>query len=133
MTHSLTVVGWEPVDLDGIANQLRQEIDALPAGSPPDKLLAAKFLNQQTGVQTYLVVVRGNEDPHTHPDQFERRVSSHLLDKRSAANPRTSGTGNLVRCAGCGLSGGKSILRAFQFVLFNEVMCVSAQTHASFG
>jgi mannose-6-phosphate isomerase-like protein (cupin superfamily) len=68
MTHNFTVVGAEPVDLDEIANQLRKEIDALPAGSPPDKLLAAKFLNQQTGVQAYLVVVRGNEDPHTHPD-----------------------------------------------------------------
>jgi mannose-6-phosphate isomerase-like protein (cupin superfamily) len=68
MTHNFTVAGSEPVDLDDIANQLRKEIDALPAGSPPDKLLAAKFLNQQTGVQTYLVVVRGNEDPHTHPD-----------------------------------------------------------------
>lgn len=68
MTHSFTVVGAEPVDLDELANQLRKEIDALPAGSPPDKLLAAKFLNQQTGFQAFLVVVRGNEDPHTHPD-----------------------------------------------------------------
>ena len=69
MTHHFTVVGAEPADLDDIANQLSKEIDALAtAGSPPDKLLAAKFLNQQTGVQTYLVVVRGNEDPHTHPD-----------------------------------------------------------------
>lgn len=30
--------------------------------------MAPKFLNQQTGVQAFLVVVRGNEDPHTHPD-----------------------------------------------------------------
>jgi mannose-6-phosphate isomerase-like protein (cupin superfamily) len=68
MTYNFTVVGAEPVDLHEIASQLREEIDALPKGSPPDKLLAARFLNQQTGVQTYLVVVRGNEDPHTHPD-----------------------------------------------------------------
>jgi mannose-6-phosphate isomerase-like protein (cupin superfamily) len=68
MSHNFTVVGAETIDLDEIANQLRKEIDALPAGSPPDKLLAAKFLNQQRGVQAYLVVVRGNEDPHTHPD-----------------------------------------------------------------
>jgi mannose-6-phosphate isomerase-like protein (cupin superfamily) len=68
MTHKFIVAGAEPVDLDDIANQLCKQIDALPAGSPPDKLLAAKFLNQQTGVQTYLVVVRGHEDPHTHPD-----------------------------------------------------------------
>lgn len=68
MTHSFTVVGAEPLDLGAIADQLRKQIDALPPGSPPDKLLAAKFLNQQTGVQAYLVVVRGNEDPHTHPD-----------------------------------------------------------------
>ena len=68
MTHNFTVVGWEPADLDNMAKQLRREIDALPVGSPPDKLLAAKFLNQQSGFQAFLVVVRGNEDPHTHPD-----------------------------------------------------------------
>jgi hypothetical protein len=68
MTHNFTVVGAEPVDLDDIANQLSKEIDALPAGSPPDKQLAAKFLSQQIGLQAFLVLVRGNEDPHTHPD-----------------------------------------------------------------
>jgi oxalate decarboxylase/phosphoglucose isomerase-like protein (cupin superfamily) len=68
MTHSFTVAGAEPVDLDVIANQLRQEIDALPPGSPPDKLLKASQLNQETGVGEFLVVVRGNEDPHIHPE-----------------------------------------------------------------
>ena len=67
MSHVFTVAGAEPVDLDQLANELRQEIDALK-GSPPDKLLAAKYLNEQADVQAFLVVVRGNEDPHTHPD-----------------------------------------------------------------
>lgn len=68
MSHCFTVAGADPVDLDELAKQLRLEIDAVQLPSPPDKLLAAKFLNHQIGVQTYLVVVRGNEDPHTHPD-----------------------------------------------------------------
>lgn len=65
MSHSFTVVGAKPLDLDDLANQLRADIEKLPSTSPQ---LAAKFLNQQAGVQTYLVVVRGNETPHTHPD-----------------------------------------------------------------
>lgn len=68
MSHSFTVAGAEPVDLDEIANQLREEIDSLPPGSPPDKLLKASQLDQQTGVAEFLVVVRGNEDPHIHPE-----------------------------------------------------------------
>ncbi len=68
MANSFTVAGGKPVDLDDLANQLRQAIDALPPGSAPDTQLKAKFLNQQTGVQAFLVVVRGNEDPHTHPE-----------------------------------------------------------------
>lgn len=65
MPHFFTVVGAKPLDLDDLANQLRAEIKKLPSTSPQ---LAGRFLNQQTGVQTYLVVVRGNETPHTHPD-----------------------------------------------------------------
>lgn len=64
MTNFFTVAGAAPVDLDDLANQLRVNIDGLPTGSSQ---LKAKFLNQQTGVQSFLVVVRGNEDPHTHP------------------------------------------------------------------
>jgi mannose-6-phosphate isomerase-like protein (cupin superfamily) len=65
MPNFFTVVGAKPLNLDDLANELRAAIDKLPATSPQ---LAGKFLNQQTGVQTYLVVVRGHEDPHTHPD-----------------------------------------------------------------
>jgi oxalate decarboxylase/phosphoglucose isomerase-like protein (cupin superfamily) len=65
MTHSFTIAGQEPVDLDQLANQLRQEIDQLPPGSP---LLKASPLADQTGVQEFLVVVRGNEEPHIHPE-----------------------------------------------------------------
>lgn len=66
MSQFFTVAGAGPaVDLDDLANQLRVGIDKLPSGS---SLLKAQFLNQQTGVQAYLVVVRGNEEPHTHPD-----------------------------------------------------------------
>ena len=65
MTNSFTIAGQNPVDLDEIANQLRAKIDALAPGSP---LLTAQFLNEQSGVQVFLVVIRGHEDPHTHPD-----------------------------------------------------------------
>ena len=64
MTHSFTVAGSKPVDLDAIANQLRRQIDKLPSDKPQ---LASKILNQQTDVKEVLVVVRGHEDPHTHP------------------------------------------------------------------
>jgi quercetin dioxygenase-like cupin family protein len=65
MPNFFTVVGAKPLNLDDLANELRAAIEKLPATSPQ---LAGRFLNQQTGVQTYLVVVRGNEVPHTHPD-----------------------------------------------------------------
>jgi oxalate decarboxylase/phosphoglucose isomerase-like protein (cupin superfamily) len=63
--HLFTVAGKDPVDLDALADQLRLQIDAMPAGSA---LLKAAPLDSQTGVQEYLVVVRSNEDPHIHPD-----------------------------------------------------------------
>jgi quercetin dioxygenase-like cupin family protein len=65
MAHFFTVAGADRVDLNDLAKQLRVKIDALPPGSSK---LQARFLNQQRGVQVFLVVVRGNEDPHTHPD-----------------------------------------------------------------
>ncbi len=65
MSHLFTVAGSEPVDLDQIADQFRLDIDKLPPGSP---LLKAGPLASQTGVQEFLVVVRGNEEPHIHPD-----------------------------------------------------------------
>lgn len=63
--HLFTVAGEAPVDLDDVADQLRQKIDGLPPGS---SLLAAQKLAGQSGVEEYLVVVRSNEEPHIHPD-----------------------------------------------------------------
>lgn len=63
MAHFFTIAGAEPIDLDEIANGLRQAIDA--PGGPP---LKASSLATQTGVQEFLVVVRGNEEPHIHPE-----------------------------------------------------------------
>ncbi|MGA9997124.1 MAG: cupin domain-containing protein, partial [Pyrinomonadaceae bacterium] len=54
-----------PVDLNDMANQLREVIAKLPAGAPQ---LASQDLGQQTGVKEALSVVRGHEDPHTHPE-----------------------------------------------------------------
>jgi quercetin dioxygenase-like cupin family protein len=63
--HLFTVADQEPIDLDQLANGLREDIDKLPPGSP---LLKATPLASQTGVQEFLVVVRGNEEPHIHPE-----------------------------------------------------------------
>lgn len=64
--HLFTVAGSAPVDLDALADQLRAQIDGLPPGK--SLLAAAPLDTAQSGVQEYLVVVRGNEDPHIHPD-----------------------------------------------------------------
>ena len=66
MSHFFSIAGQEPVDLDELANQLRQEIDQLPPGSP--LLKASPPLGEQSGVQEFLVVVRGQESPHIHPE-----------------------------------------------------------------
>ena len=63
--HLFTVAGSAPVDLDGIADDLRRKITTLPPDTP---LLAAQKLAAQSGVQEFLVVVRTNEDPHIHPE-----------------------------------------------------------------
>lgn len=67
MSHHLFTVagGGAPKNLNAIADDLRRQIDTLPAGSPR---LKAAPLDSQTGVQEFLVVVRGHEDPHIHPD-----------------------------------------------------------------
>jgi quercetin dioxygenase-like cupin family protein len=65
MRYSFTVAGGKPVNLDDIANQLRTQIDKLPPDQPQ---LKSQVLNQQTGVKEVLVVVRGHENPHTHPN-----------------------------------------------------------------
>jgi|GEM_PF-6656634 len=60
-----TVAGGMPLDLNGVADQLRREIDQIPQGQP---LLKAQNLDCQSGVEEYLVVVRTAEEPHIHPD-----------------------------------------------------------------
>jgi mannose-6-phosphate isomerase-like protein (cupin superfamily) len=63
--HLFTVAGALPVDLDAYANQLRTVIDGLAPGVPQ---LAVRPLASQNGVNEVLVVVRGNELPHIHPE-----------------------------------------------------------------
>jgi quercetin dioxygenase-like cupin family protein len=64
MPYLFTVAGGAPVVLDDIASQLREQICAL---SPDAPQLAKQKLEAQSGVMEVLVVVRGNETPHTHP------------------------------------------------------------------
>jgi mannose-6-phosphate isomerase-like protein (cupin superfamily) len=63
-SYRFAVAGGEIVLLDDIANQLRQQISKLPPNTPQ---LAKQPLATQTGVLEVLVVVRGQETPHTHP------------------------------------------------------------------
>ena len=63
--HLFTVAGSAPVNLNQLADELRRQIDALSSDQP---LLKAAPLESQTGVEEFLVVVRGHEDPHIHPD-----------------------------------------------------------------
>jgi quercetin dioxygenase-like cupin family protein len=63
--HLFTVAGGATVDLDDLADQLRAQIDELPPDVPQ---LKATHLDGQTSVQEYLVVVRGHENAHIHPD-----------------------------------------------------------------
>jgi len=66
MPYTLQVVGGETsgtvFPLDDIAEQLRGTI---PEDEPR---LAKRPLATQAGVMEVLVVVRGHENPHTHPD-----------------------------------------------------------------
>ena len=65
MSPLFVVAGGPAVVLDEIANQLRDEISALP----PDQPQSAKYeLGKQAGVIEFLEVVRGNEALHTHPE-----------------------------------------------------------------
>ncbi|MGC2236245.1 MAG: cupin domain-containing protein [Pyrinomonadaceae bacterium] len=64
MSYLFVVAGGKPVVLGDIANQLRKQISKLPPHTPQ---LAKQKLATQTGVVEVLVVVRGHEDPHTHP------------------------------------------------------------------
>lgn len=63
--HLFTVAGSATIDLNDLADQLRAQIDALPPDVP---LLKGMRLDGQTAVEEYLVVVRGHENPHIHPD-----------------------------------------------------------------
>jgi quercetin dioxygenase-like cupin family protein len=65
MPYLFTVAGGKAVVLDDIADQLRKQISKLPPHKPQ---LAKQQLEKQTGVVEFLVVVRGNETPHTHPE-----------------------------------------------------------------
>lgn len=63
-----TIAGSNPVVLDDIAQQLREQIDKIPPDQPQ---LAKHLLGTQVGVMMEaLVVVRGHEDPHTHPSDL---------------------------------------------------------------
>jgi mannose-6-phosphate isomerase-like protein (cupin superfamily) len=64
-SHLFTIAGSETVVLSDIAHQLREKIGKLPPGEPQ---LAEQGLGQQTGVKEALAVIRGHEDPHTHPE-----------------------------------------------------------------
>jgi mannose-6-phosphate isomerase-like protein (cupin superfamily) len=64
-SHLFTIAGSKTVVLNDIAHQLRQQIAKLKPGKPQ---LAEQGIGQQAGVKEALVVVRGHEDPHTHPD-----------------------------------------------------------------
>lgn len=65
MSNTFIVVGENGFDLDVVADTLRNEISALPPDQPQ---LAKTKLGEQDGVSEFLVVVRGHENPHTHPD-----------------------------------------------------------------
>jgi mannose-6-phosphate isomerase-like protein (cupin superfamily) len=67
MSHFFTVAGGPVVDLDDLANQLREQISVLPPNEPQ---LAKQQLAIQNGVVEFLEVVRGNEPPHTHPSDL---------------------------------------------------------------
>lgn len=60
-----TIAGCDPVALDDIVQQLREQIDKL---KPGELQKAEQVLGKQTGVTEAIAVVRGHEDPHTHPD-----------------------------------------------------------------
>jgi quercetin dioxygenase-like cupin family protein len=65
MPYILTVAGGKTFDLDDIAEQLRKQIPAKRSGEP--QLAKQQLAAPQSGVTEVLVVVRGHEEPHTHP------------------------------------------------------------------
>lgn len=60
-----TIAGSDPVALCDIVHKLREKIDKL---KPEEPQKAEQELGQQTGVMEAIAVIRGHEDPHTHPE-----------------------------------------------------------------
>ena len=65
MSKSFILPGCETVNLDGIANQLRDEITALKPGVPK---MARWTLATQSSAAELLVVVRDQEPFHAYPE-----------------------------------------------------------------
>jgi oxalate decarboxylase/phosphoglucose isomerase-like protein (cupin superfamily) len=65
MSKSFILPGCETVCLDGIADQLRAQITALPAGAPK---MARWTLATQSSAAELLVVVRDQEQFHAYPN-----------------------------------------------------------------
>jgi len=65
MATMFIVAGQYGENIEAVADQLREEISSLPPDQPQ---LAKKVLPIDTGVMGALVVVRGQELPHTHPN-----------------------------------------------------------------
>ena len=63
-SYLFTIGGQASIDLDPIIQDLRDAVDA-PDGPP---LKVSDQLGSQSGAQEYVVVIRGSEDPHIHPD-----------------------------------------------------------------
>jgi quercetin dioxygenase-like cupin family protein len=81
------VVGDDISDLDVVANQLREEIPSPQSGQPQ---LAKRVLATQAGVMEVLLVVRGQEIPHTHPNAdliFTLLEGEGWLQRSSVPNP----------------------------------------------
>ena len=81
------VVGDDISDLDVVANQLREEIPSPQSGQPQ---LAKRVLATQAGVMEILLVVRGQEMPHTHPNAdltFTLLEGGGWLQRSSVPNP----------------------------------------------
>ncbi|MDQ3917564.1 MAG: cupin domain-containing protein, partial [Acidobacteriota bacterium] len=65
MAYTLTVADGEAFDLDDVAKQLRRQIPGKRSGEP--RLAKQKLAALESGAAEYLLVVRGHEEPHTHP------------------------------------------------------------------
>jgi quercetin dioxygenase-like cupin family protein len=64
-SNLFTIAGSDTVSLDDIAQQLREKLDKIPPDKPQ---LVEQGIGEQSDVKEALVVIRGHEDPHTHPE-----------------------------------------------------------------